>query len=274
MISIDSAGISALAHRILGHFPDVLSLRVGGSFGRGNSDEFSDLDLFVTIESSAYEDFLRVGHRQILELLGPIQIMRGPFVVSGFGDSSTSYILDHGIVDLMSMADQDVQPHLMKKGLPMPVYDKTGRVSRALQISESLDIPWQAIAEDAAVWAWFRLYKTLKEVSRGSVLQANRYLSDARESLVTLWRCEKGVVPRGFNFSEPLRGLESEFREDFWNQYGSIMHPSRESCCTQLVENLLGQLRRSVTRLSIDSVSSDALDTLASVCAEAPRSGG
>lgn len=244
--------------------PEVVSMRLGGSGGRGEVDEWSDSDVFVTISADRMDNFLDSGARSLLQELGEPKVFRGPVLVLGFGHCFTAFIPPYGICQIAASSESALSPHFMQRDQAGLQFDHSGRATEIASRCRALAVPWDEIAASACTLGWFRVHSALKETARGSALQSQKYLREALEQVVVMWRCEARSTPRGLNFREPMRGLEQELPE----RAADCLHINSLVAETRTVEAahlLAAALRHSHHQMKMAEVQIETFDYLEGV---------
>src|SRR3989339_391567 len=104
--------------------PPIEAVGVGGSFGTGGRDLYSDADFFILYPTEGFFDFLRGFPEQITHPR-PVLVMSGPVFVTGFG-FEYSYILEGGVaVDYNLNCRETLSLNPMRSNTRV-IFDATG----------------------------------------------------------------------------------------------------------------------------------------------------
>jgi hypothetical protein len=190
--------------------PYVLAVEVGGSRGRRQADGLSDTDIFLYLRGGSLEEFCTTRLLDLVESLDTPLMVRGPDLKSTFGAGIAIDYPRFGPVSLLIKDEKDLVPHYMRTEGAIVLYDPTGRLSTAIQLSRGLPVPADKLREDALSTSYFRLLQVAKESHRGNHWQARKYFRDVLEQLLILARLHTGTEPRGRSFAHSGRGMERD----------------------------------------------------------------
>jgi hypothetical protein len=185
----------------------VLGVRLGGSLGRGEGDESSDIDLFVVVADDDENRLLRLLPTIVAEV-GPVRFYRGPVLVPGFGWSTSADTAVAGIVQFNVRSRGDWTPSYLQNQRSEILYDPHGIVERVLSNARSMEPEWMRLQEDSLSFIWFRALLVVKEAKRGNRWQSCKYFRQLLEQVITLGYVGHRLLPPGRNFREPGRAVE------------------------------------------------------------------
>jgi Nucleotidyltransferase domain len=184
---------------------DVLGVRLGGSLGRGEGDESSDVDLFLVV---ADETRLVESLPDALARIGAVRSRRGPVFVPGFGHSFSADVEGAGVVQLNVTRHADLEPTYLQNQRSEILHDPHGVIADQLAASRGLEPDWAALEDNATSLIWFRSILVVKEAKRGNAWQSYKYLREVLEQVLVLRHVRRRTLPPGLNFREPGREVE------------------------------------------------------------------
>jgi predicted nucleotidyltransferase len=186
-----------LLERAFARFQDdirVVGLAIGGSFARGGTDFYSDIDLYVVVRDGALEEVFAERNSTAEAVGSPLFAFDVDPVLGG---STDHIVLYDGPVkfDFMYLRESDLEPHPRWEGCVV-LKDMDGRVGAVVARSEGLSPP-RASAEDISELNqkfWTLCWYAFGKIERGELWEALDGLHSIRSlALVPLldWTAER-----------------------------------------------------------------------------------
>jgi len=176
----------------------VVAAFLGGSYARGTTDEYSDLDFYLITTDEAYDDFF-AGREAFLRLLGEPVFLED---FHGYGFDMVIFIFADGTEGELVLGRQSHFHHI--HGGPYRVLlDKKGILAGAV-------FPWPEPAQAEQIerlrsliyWFWHDLsHHFITSMARGQIWSAYGALEDLRLTCVNLARLQQ-------NFQAEAEGYE------------------------------------------------------------------
>ncbi|MGJ6965211.1 hypothetical protein ACSDR0_25200 [Streptosporangium sp. G11] len=191
-------------------YSEILAVEVGGSVGRDESDDDSDLDFFIYVRRNSLHSFVEEKALDLLRALVSPWIFHGPEYKENFGWTFTGVQRSHGCVSIIVRDETQLEPNYMRGAGGKIAHDPANLLRRSLAQSALTSIPTVALARSAMVDSYIKIMKVAKEISRGNDWQARKYYRQILENATLLVRVITGVPPRGRSYRHPGRGMERE----------------------------------------------------------------
>lgn len=226
----------------LKHDERICGLSVGGSYLKGDMDEYSDIDLVVFAYANYYEEILK-DRENIAEELGVLlQCFTGEHV----GEPRLLICLyDNPLVhvDLKFIKPEDYVERVEDSEI---IWEKEGMVSLfASKSSGTFPYPDYQWIEDR-FWIWLH-YVSLK-LGRGELFEAIEFISFLRMNVIgPLILIDNGELPRG------VRKLE-QYAGEYLTELEKTVCPYDYKCCFQAVEKIVEIYRKLRVKLFDDKV--------------------
>jgi len=241
--------------------PRIVGVAAGGSYASQTMDEFSDLDLVIAVEATAYETVLREA-RKTADALGRLL---ATFTGEHVGEPRLLICLygppllhvDLKFVTLVDLAVRVENPTVL--------WERDGRVTTALRAGEARypapDLQW---IEDR-FWTW--VHYAAGKIGRGELFEAIDFLAFLRSRVLgPLALAASGAAPSG------VRKLEASAPRFVSAMQATIAGYAPRSCAAalragiELYRDLRATLAQGAVRLNPD-VEAAALAYLADVTA-------
>ena len=177
----------------------VTAAFLGGSYGRGAADAYSDLDLYVVVIDGAYDDFL-AGRVSFLRRLGE------PVFVEIFGSPATVFFIFSDGVEGELQTGRESQLQQLHSGPYQVLLDRTGILNGVVFTEPGADPAEQGemLRLQVAVF-WHELSHFITALGRGQLWWAYGQLEALRSVCMKLVRL-------GHNFDDPDAGSEPSFK--------------------------------------------------------------
>ncbi|HEV8304825.1 MAG TPA: nucleotidyltransferase domain-containing protein [Gemmatimonadales bacterium] len=172
----------------------IVGVAAGGSYASHSMDEFSDLDLVIAVEATAYETVLR-ERRKIAGDLGTLlaaftgeHVDEPRLLICLYGPLPRLLHVDLKFVTLVDLAVRVENPTVL--------WERDGRVTTALRVGEARyptpDLQW---IEDR-FWTW--VHYAASKVGRGELFEAIDFLGFLRSRVLgPLALAASGAAPSG-----------------------------------------------------------------------------
>lgn len=218
-------------------FLEIEALMIGGSVGRGDTDRYSDIDLFLLVDNDALQRFLATRLKEFAGQLGEIVLFRGPIFVEGFGHSFTILFRSQLLCQFNVNSHNTLIPNPMNNQEFLMIYDRTGYYTDFLQSEEPVEVDEREIFDRSFSFFWLRALSTRKEIERNNLWLAIRHLADLRNQMFVLERLNSKNPPPGLNFGIPSKAAEKELSRKF-NTYmeGTLCDYSNTSVARALIK--------------------------------------
>lgn len=183
--------------------PRVAGIAVAGSLAEGRADVFSDVDLVVAIDDSAFEEVMA----DRLALIGTWSPLIVGFTGEHVGEPRLIITLagppllhvDYKFVRVRDFVERTDDPDI--------VWDRDGTLkmpSRAPGAAETLDLQW---IEDR-IWVW--VHYGAAKLGRGELFEVIGFLGYLREAVLGPLAARRvGATPRGVRHLESIAPHES-----------------------------------------------------------------
>lgn len=197
-----------LAATTAGVLPSVDAVSVGGSTGRGESDEGSDVDMFVLLNVPDLFLYARNQLRTYLRGLSEVAVTRGPVFVDGFGYSCTLAFMDLSVCQLNFNNRSSIQtsPDLASNRV---LLDLSGTLASLQQASRAISREEGDLFAQTFRYFWLRALLAIPTVHRGENWRTLRYLTDLRDAMATTLRLQSSRLP-----PQHMRGPTTRLEED------------------------------------------------------------
>ncbi len=212
-LPIERQKLREAIYKDLVHDTDILAFFYGGSLAKGNEDLYSDLDLRIVVEDSAYETY-RLNKKERATKWGDVlyyeDFPRAPYSIAHF----SSFIK----VDTFYYRQSDLQPSPYLKHLLIE-HDPNGIVSQIRDKSQSIDYLFSE--KEFEVWRgkfFAYLHEVYRRVQRGEYNYAFQMVNSLSYSIVIGWYVELGEVPNSFGDWSKVEGPRSPLSEKQMNQ--------------------------------------------------------
>jgi predicted nucleotidyltransferase len=190
-------------------FENLDALMVGGSVGRGEANESSDLDLFVLVSPPDLQRFLETTSKALLLKLGDIMLQRGPVWVDNFGYSFTALYESGRVVQLNVNSCETLTSGPMRNQKHLMLFDKSGCYSSYLASpSHNHASSSSQIAHEAATFCMLRLIFVATDLEKRELWQAIRHLQEARDQLLLVIRVVCDCLPPWIDIKQPAKKIE------------------------------------------------------------------
>lgn len=188
-------------------FDCVDAVSVGGSVGRGNSDEYSDLDLFVIAANSALGRFNEIAIGIMGTLTSEPCLRRGPVEVPQFGHSFTFVTSDLDVVqiNLSSWAAF----HVSAMSLDMKiVIDRDRKLFQLLNNADVESIDSGSWLWEQSTYFWIRTLFCARSLLRGQYWRSIDYLHDLSRCMLQILWFREGHLDKWATLSSPTVKVE------------------------------------------------------------------
>ncbi|WP_231687744.1 nucleotidyltransferase domain-containing protein [Bacillus sp. CHD6a] len=182
----------------------ILAFFYGGSLAKGNADLYSDLDLRIVVEDSAYETY-RLNKKERATNWGDV-LYYEDFPWASY---SIAHFRSFIKVDTFYYRQSDLHPSPYLKYLLIE-HDPNGIISQLRDKSQSIDYPFSE--EEFEVWRgkfFAYLHEVYRRVQRGEYLYAFQMVHSLSYSIVIGWYVEAGEVPNSFGDWSKVEGPRS-----------------------------------------------------------------
>ena len=225
---------------IIGRFVEVcqaddriVAAFIGGSYAIGNTDEFSDLDLFFVTTDSDYEDFVSEREHFIHQLGDPLfydgfGLQHGYCII--FSNSAECDIWFGCESNFLGIYNGTFQPLLDKKGILNSVIFP----ARVAQQENQLELLGQQLD-----WFWHELSHFIKAIGRGQLWFAYGQIETMRQICVILARLQNNFLD-AYVSAEPYFKIEqflpvekiSALRDTFCSlEPAALLQAADDICC-------------------------------------------
>jgi hypothetical protein len=194
--------------------PDIEAAVVGGSLGRGEEHEYSDIDFFLLISKNDMSLFLLQEMVEIASMLDEPLLFRGPVYVPEFGYSFTILYDNYPVVQVNVNNRGTLVRNAMVGERKVILFDRTGYYTDFIKSCEGLSLDKKKIFSQAFNFFWLRALSVVKDLQRGELWLAIRHMSDIRDQIVIVKRLVRNIPPTGLNFNIPTKSLESELENE------------------------------------------------------------
>jgi predicted nucleotidyltransferase len=194
----------------------VCVIEIGGSYGRGEADIYSDVDLFIYVDDDAMPGAVSSISSALVDAVGSPKAVSGPDYKEGFGWTYSADFSGPGVISFLFRSIRELGDNPMRIKAAPVAYDRDevlGEVLPSDKAASILDLTDRS--SGALVTCYMRLLDVRKEVARENLWQARKYYREVLEQIIILTRISVGSVPRGGNFRQPGRGIERELRPAF-----------------------------------------------------------
>jgi hypothetical protein len=180
----------------------VTAAFVGGSYGRGAQDAFSDLDLYLITTDAAYDDF-QAGRGAFLGRLGELAFLET------FGQASTLFFIFSDGVEGELQTGREGQLQQLHSGPFIVLLDRTGLLAGAVFTEPGADPAKQGeMLRRQVVWFWHELSHFITAMRRSQHWWAYGQLDAMRLMCVNLARLRHNFADPDVS-SEPLFKVEN-----------------------------------------------------------------
>ena len=187
----------------------IVGVAAGGSYLTNSMDAFSDLDLLIVIEPSAYENVM-ADRRSLAASVGPLL---AAFTGEHVGEPRLLICLYEGPLLHVDLKFVDLGDVAQRVEDPAVLWERQGRLSRALQQGKpAYPTPDPQWIEDR-FWIW--VHYAAAKIGRGELFEALDFLSFLRRTVLgPLGLAQAGSRPAGVRrietvapaFAQKLRG--------------------------------------------------------------------
>ncbi len=193
-----------------GGFKEIETIVAGGSVGRREHDNLSDLDLFLLIRDCDSTEFLRTKMRDVAGFFGKVLLYRGPVFAEDFGYSFT--VLYEGLfICQFNVNDRTtLNPNPMRGLSSLVLFDRTGYYTDFMRSCIGLEVDEKKVFITAFSFFWLRSICLWKDMKRGQLWLAISHLSDLRDQMFVLRRLTTKQTPPGLNYHIPSKALEKD----------------------------------------------------------------
>jgi predicted nucleotidyltransferase len=206
--------IKELKRLLENSYPEIEAAYVGGSVGRGSKDVYSDLDVFILVNSELLDDFLSKTVRKLADQLGRVVLFRGPVFVNNFGYSFSILFENSIILQFNINSRETLVPNYMYSQEHFMLFDRNGYYTRHIKNNTEMLNPTEVFWE-AFTFFWFRSLNINNELKRGNLWTAICYMCNVRDQIVIMERAQKKNLNYKLNMNTPTKGINKELSASF-----------------------------------------------------------
>ena len=189
------------------------SVMIGGSIGRNEEDEVSDIDLFLLCAENPASSVLESKVLWLADAIGEVKLFSGPILVPDFGHMYTVIYHQLFMCQFCLNDRTTLKPNPMNRFNATFLYDDTNYYTNYLEKNRNIQVDSEKVFLKALHRFWIRLMGVIKEGNRNNIWLGTRFLTEAREQLIIMKRIESNVYPPGINFHKASKSLEADFAE-------------------------------------------------------------
>jgi predicted nucleotidyltransferase len=184
----------------------VISLVVGGSIGRGQSTDTSDLDLFLISPEEQLDRLLTGGVRRLATCFGRVLLFRGPALTPYFGYTFSALCDGLKLVQFTCNSEKTLCLSPMGAHGLRTIFDDASIYRDFERKCSDIPDPYPELLEKCVSTFWLRAVLLRNALTRNLEWLAQRHLVDMRDEMLMLARIKLNTL--GYAFNRPAKNAE------------------------------------------------------------------